>query len=265
MLVSLLGTACGSGINDALFYAFQSGSRTLLDVLIADLYSDLPNFFTLPPASGEPGLDGDDGVGEDGGGDDDGGDDGGGDDGGGGGGDDDGGNDGDLVGDAVTGEALYGTNGCSLCHCADAVGDCLPGSPNLQGSSVATNREFLLGDTPHLGGKSPELTEQDLADLVAFLADVGGGGMPDDGGDQDDGGMASGDAGAGEAFFTANSCSACHCPDGSGGCAASAPRVVDVGPDTVMATLAGDAPHLGGKIDDITDQQIADLVAFLTQ
>jgi len=253
LLVLSFGTACGSGLNDALFFAFQGGSRTFLDVLVADFYSDLPNLFTLPPASGEP----DDGEDDGGGGDVDEGD--GGEDGG-----DDAGDGAGLVGDAVTGLALYGTNGCGICHCDDGAGECLPGSPNLQGSTVEENREALLGDSAHVGGKVPDLTEQDLADLVAFLADVGGGG--DDGGDNGNGGGGpTGDAQAGQAFFTANACSACHCVDGAGGCAASAPRVIGAVPDTIRETLAGESTHTGGKFNDITDQEIADLAAFLAQ
>ena len=155
LAVALFGLACGTRVNEALLLALESGSRTAVDVFVSDLYSDLPNLFTFPPPSGEPDggdTDGDDANGGDGG-----------DqqppDGGGG----------DLVGDPVAGEALYLSSGCGFCHCDDGSGECLPGSPSLLGSTLEANREAVVGDAPHTGGKDPELTDQDLADIVAFL------------------------------------------------------------------------------------------------
>jgi mono/diheme cytochrome c family protein len=242
--IVMFGFGCGTRINEALLLALESGARTGFDVFLSDLLSDLPNFFTFPPPTGEPGDgDGDSTDGDDGDGDQPPPD----------------GNGGDLVGDPVAGEALYGINGCGLCHCDDASGECLPGSPGLQGSSLEVNREALQGESSHVGGKFPDLTEQDLADLVAFLADVGGGSDGDGGGNGD----VVGDPVAGEAFYNANACGACHCADGSGGCAASAPDIRAVDTNTILETLAGEASHTGGKIADVTEQEVADLAAFL--
>ncbi len=240
--VVMFGSGCGTRINEALLLALESSARTGVDVFLSDLLSDLPNFFTFPPPTGEPG-DGDGTDGDDGDGDQ----------------PPPNGNGGDLVGDPIAGEALYDINGCGLCHCDDASGDCVPGSPGLQGSTLEANREALQGESAHTGGKLPDLTDQDLADLVAFLADVGGGSDGDGGGNGD----VVGDPVAGEAFYNANACGACHCADGSGGCVGSAPDVRGTDASTMLDFVAGEASHAGGKINDITEQEIADLVAFL--
>lgn len=150
---------CGSNLNDALFQAAETGARTALDVLIADLYADLPDIFTLPPGPGE--SVGDPDTGDDGGATTDG-------------GPATDGGDVDLSGDVENGAATFTANSCSTCHCEDASGDCLAAAPNLQGTDSATLREWLQGETPHAGGKSPDLTGQDFADLQAFLADQAG-------------------------------------------------------------------------------------------
>lgn len=152
-LLSPVTMGCGSDLNQALLLAGESGARTALDVLVSDFYSDLPELFSLPPGPGEPagGEEGDSGAEQDdatptGGGD-------------------------GADGDAQNGAATYTANGCSGCHCDDASGGCLSGAPSLQGEDFATIQELLQGDTPHMGGKFDELTDQDLADLEAFLTE----------------------------------------------------------------------------------------------
>ena len=41
---------CGTNLNEALLLATESGARTLIDVLLSDLYSDLPDLLSFPPA-----------------------------------------------------------------------------------------------------------------------------------------------------------------------------------------------------------------------
>ncbi len=87
----------------------------------------------------------------------------------------------------------------------------------------------------------------------------------DDNGDEgDDGGDVptdelTPDPDAGAASYAAG-CAACHCDDGSGGCAASAPGVQGATLDALSAVL-GDAAHFGqGPLDD---QELVDIEAFL--
>jgi mono/diheme cytochrome c family protein len=144
---------CGTNLNEALLLASESGARTLVDVLLSDLYADLPDLFTIPPVVGETTDDADDG--NDGG--------------------DVGPGDGAVTdGDAETGGQVFTANSCAACHCADASGGCAASAPAVVGADVDTLRNRLQGDTPHTGGKFADLSAQDLADVEAFLADLGG-------------------------------------------------------------------------------------------
>ncbi len=240
-LFLLFATGCGTDINQALLLAGESGARTFLDVLISDFFSDLPELVSFPPGPGEPnggdsgddaGTDAGDGAPTDGAG-------------------------GDSPAEA--GAAIYTANSCFACHCDDASGGCLPSAPDIVGRDSATLQEQLQGETPHTGGKFPDLTDQDIADLEAFLADDAGtdagDGIPTDG--------AGGDGPAGAALYTANSCFACHCDDASGGCLPGAPGILGGDSAMLQEWLQGGTPHTGGKFPDLTDQDIADLEAFL--
>ena len=156
-----LAPGCGSDFREALLLGSESGIRTSLDILLSDLYSDLPELFFLPPGPGEP-VDGEDGGQDTGDMAEDGGD------------QTDGGGGGELVGNVATGMVIFTANSCFVCHCEDASGGCLPGAPNIQGKDFATIQERLQGQTPHPGGKFPELTDQDIADLEAFFAELSG-------------------------------------------------------------------------------------------
>jgi mono/diheme cytochrome c family protein len=79
--------------------------------------------------------------------------------------------DGGLTGDAATGEMFYTGSACGACHCPDATGGCALDAPPLVGAELATLDDFLVGDSVHAGGKF-DLTEQDLADLQAYLASL---------------------------------------------------------------------------------------------
>lgn len=151
-------SGCGFDLRDSLLIAAESGLRTAVDVFVSDFYTDLPEIFTFPPPGGEPDPNDDDmepPVDPDG--------------------DDEPPPDDDtppIAGDPAAGESIFMINSCGLCHCEDAVGDCLPGAPALVNASADLLESNLIGDDPHVGGKLPELTAQDLADLAAFLADV---------------------------------------------------------------------------------------------
>ncbi len=67
---------------------------------------------------------------------------------------------------AARGDALYMSSGCAACHAADGSGG---SGPDIQGVAVQTLDVFLIGAETHVGGKQPDLTDQDLADIAAFL------------------------------------------------------------------------------------------------
>ncbi len=178
LLLFPLLTGCGSGFQEALFLAGESGTRTFIDILLSDLVADLPDYFSFPSGA-DADDDTDDGTDDDTTGDGDGdgngadGTDGGDGDGGGtDGGDGDGGADTgtggtDLVGDAANGQAVF-TGECAACHCASAAA-CGAGQIDIEGIGFSRLQEKLLGEGFHGGGKFPDFTEQDLADLAVFL------------------------------------------------------------------------------------------------
>lgn len=227
-------SGCGSNINEALLLAAESSTRTFLDIVLSDFYADLPDVFTLPPGPGEP-------VDDD--------------------------TDGDGLGDANgsdpgtngDGAVVFQANSCFTCHCDDASGGCLADAPNIQGVELVTIQEILQGERVHPGGKFPGLTDENLAGLEMFLAELAAA-PPDDGA-----AALTGDQAAGETIFTANICGACHCDDASGGCLPSAPALQTTDNATLLDFLVGDPLHTGGKFPDLTDQDIADLAAFLAQ
>ncbi len=75
------------------------------------------------------------------------------------------------TGDASAGEDIFTGSGCTACHCEDAAGGCLPGAPSLLGVETDRLSEQLVGDRTHTGGKF-DLTQEDLADLQAYLASL---------------------------------------------------------------------------------------------
>ena len=79
--------------------------------------------------------------------------------------------DGGATGDAAAGETLFTGNSCAACHCDDATGGCALDAPSLVGISDATLDDVLRGAASHTGGKL-EATDQDIADLTAYLASL---------------------------------------------------------------------------------------------
>ncbi len=69
-----------------------------------------------------------------------------------------------------------------------------------------------------------------------------------------------GDAAAGEAFYAANNCGSCHGPNANDG---FAPSLVGVAEDTLFDKLNGSVSHTGGTVEDLTEQDVADLLAWL--
>jgi cytochrome c553 len=83
------------------------------------------------------------------------------------------------TGDATRGEALYTASvgavpSCLLCHCADASGGCRMDSPDIRGQSFA-QLAAVLRDTVnvHPGGVR-DLSDQEIADLAAYLGGFNG-------------------------------------------------------------------------------------------
>ncbi|MHC5111508.1 MAG: c-type cytochrome [Planctomycetota bacterium] len=68
-----------------------------------------------------------------------------------------------------------------------------------------------------------------------------------------------GDAADGETFYMDNGCGACHGDNGNDG---FAPDITDTNCADMFTKLSGE-DHVGGQIDGITEQDAADIVAYL--
>ena len=62
---------------------------------------------------------------------------------------------------------------------------------------------------------------------------------------------------------TGSSCQSCHCSDGSGGCRLLAPNIQAIGYDMIDDRVRNTAVQHPGSEFDFTDQDIADIEAFL--
>ena len=80
---------------------------------------------------------------------------------------DNGGDDGMTGGDATAGEAKFAAN-CSVCHGADGYGGAV-----VAGSIRGSDGDDVNGAfTTVAGHPTPDLSDEDIADIVAFLADA---------------------------------------------------------------------------------------------
>jgi hypothetical protein len=146
----LLGSVgCGTNIQEVLFQGGAAIGRTYVDLLLTDWANALADQEDQQDEQPDGGDDADDGDGGDGG--------------------DAGGNFDDLVGDPAAGEPLYAS--CGGCHCPDGSGDCLPGAGPVIGASAETLDEYLRGSAGHVPSA---LTDQEIVDLEAYLASLGG-------------------------------------------------------------------------------------------
>jgi cytochrome c553 len=127
-------------------------------------------------------------------------------------------------------------------------------------AAATTVLDILLTDFTNAVADSVHGTSQQE---VGDGQDGGGGDQGGDGGGgSGDSGQVTGDQAAGEQLYTSSNCAACHCADGSGGCALDSPALQGTDAAALDNFLRGDAPHPGGKLD--TDAQgIADLAAYL--
>lgn len=256
------GAGCGTNFSDLAYQAGAAATRTAADLLLTDFYNavaDARDSAQEPTDQGDAGDNDSDGA-DDSDGDSNGdgnsnGGDGDTDGGGAGDGDGDGGPFDGLTGDAATGQSLFVDGGCNSCHCDDGSGGCALSAPAVNGVAADVLDGVLRGDAVH-PVSSPELTDQDIVDLQAFLSsddggDVGGGEEPP-----------SGDADNGMTIFAANGCGGCHCDDAGGGCALSAPPITGVALDTLDGIIRGDATHPFAKLD-LSDEELNDLQAYL--
>jgi cytochrome c553 len=148
---------CGANLSEIFYQSVAAAGRTLLDQVLTDVANDLAEQGEDQPdeGDGDGNGDGDDGDGNGGNGD----------------GDGEEPPPGDLTGDAARGETLFASSGCGGCHCADAVGGCLPGAPGLVNIALDVLTANLTGGDPH--PTSPNVSNQDIADLQAFLTSLG--------------------------------------------------------------------------------------------
>lgn len=146
LILSVCG--CGSDLNGLLRQTLDSAGRVLVDNLLTDLANAVAEIGEQNEAPESP-----DPV-------------------------DDGTDDpvivpppGDVTPDAMAGESVYISNNCGGCHCADAAGGCALNASPLIELAVEKLEASLVGDAPHVGGKS-DLSAQELADLEAYLASL---------------------------------------------------------------------------------------------
>lgn len=144
-------------------------------------------------------------------------------------------------GGGADGAALFAAD-CASCHGADGASGFAPVITGFTADELATG----LAMSVH---SSIELTDDDVAAIAAFLAGA-------------ESGTAEGDVEAGAALFASSNCSACHCADASGGCAANAPALGGTSVAELDAKLRGSESHVGGKYD-LSDQDLRDVQAFL--
>lgn len=141
---------CGTQAGETFFTTGTATAQTLFDLWLTAFANGLADFLVpLDQAGQNPPADG----GQNGG--------------------NGGGNLGDLTGDAANGQTLFTANSCANCHCADASGGCALNAPNITGVSVDQVNDRLRGSISHPGGKF-DLTDQEIVDIQAFLASLGG-------------------------------------------------------------------------------------------
>jgi hypothetical protein len=149
---------CGTNLNEVLFQSGAATGRTLIDLWLTDFENRLADSL-----DGNGATSGDGGSTTDQGG--------GGSDQGNGGGTGGGGGSTGLTGDPAAGQTVFAANNCAGCHCADASGGCALSAPPIVAVSAETLDGVLRGDQAHPAKIA--LSDQDLADLQAYLASLG--------------------------------------------------------------------------------------------
>jgi len=147
LLVSTTGSGCGSNVGDLATQYANAAATTALDQWLTSLSNDL--YGTPLPAEGSDQGGGDMTPGGD---------------------DGSGGGTPGLVGDPTVGEEIFTSYGCSGCHCAGATGGCALSAPAIIGAAPELVANIVDPLFPH--PVKPTLSDQDQADLVAFLASL---------------------------------------------------------------------------------------------
>ena len=152
---------CGTNLNEVLLQSAAATGRTLIDLWLTDFENRLADSLDRNGAtagsSGSTTDQGGGGIDQGNGG-------------------DAGGSDGStgLTGDPAVGQTVFTANNCAACHCADASGGCALSAPPIAGVASDTIDAMLRGDASH--PLKVELSDQDLADLQAYLASLAQGG-----------------------------------------------------------------------------------------
>lgn len=141
-LIMVAGVSgCGNVAGDAFFNAATAAGTSFLDQLLTAAVNGTLDLLNPPPPADTQPVDGSSGAGNFDG----------------------------LTGSAANGLAFFTANSCASCHCDDAGGGCALSAPSLVGVDVIAVDDRLRGTKSHSGGKF-ELTDQEIVDLVAFLA-----------------------------------------------------------------------------------------------
>lgn len=84
----------------------------------------------------------------------------------------------DLTGDATAGADVFAAN-CASCHAADGTGGTGP-DLTAEAEDPAEIAEYVLYGEDEMPAFDGDLTDQEIADVVAYVASIGG-----EGGDED--------------------------------------------------------------------------------
>ena len=207
VLAGLVG--CGSNMDSILAQAGSAAGNTALDLLLTDFMNQAADAFDQNAP--QP-------VGDDA---------------------DDDGDDGDAPAGSP-GEQAYAAAGCGACHGAAGEGGSAPALTGVD-QTDALNARFADGAV-HLG---TTLTEQEIADVAAWLL-----------GDEADGGGDDGRAALDGAALYADDCSACHGADGASGFAPDATGLSE----TDVAAGLGSGSHAAISL---SEEEISAITMFL--
>ena len=202
------------------------------------------------------------------------------------------------TGDAAAGRTLFTSQGCGGCHALAAAGTDPSVGPNLDESLEGDNAEHIRqsivdpdaqverGFTPIMPDEYGDLSPKQLDDLITFIVgepeqppetetrtETGGQPPPTETG----GGGGTGDPTAGETLFASEGCGSCHTFEAAGTTATVGPNLDESleGDDeehireSILEPNAevesGFQPIMPAQYGDLSQKQLADLIAFLRQ
>lgn len=152
-------------------------------------------------------------------------------------------------GDATSGAAIYADN-CASCHGASAQGGAGPALAGISDSAGVI--DTILYGAGGMPGFSSSLSDQDVSDVLAYLADLGGGSGGGGGG-----GSGSGD---GQSLFLSY-CATCHGSSAQGGSGPALAGIAATSGVIDMILYGGDG--MPGFADTLSDSDVDAILSWL--